>query len=156
MLKKLFYNEKGFTMVEMMVVLVIISVLIAGSVKFYLGYVENARVIKARAQISIMQASLDAYYAENARYPTDNKGLLNAGIKTTGVSLEIEAADPWGLHYVYAAGSANPNIHYVLHTGCAKVQGVDDTYVAGEGAGGSVLREPEITPDISADGIKTE
>ena len=84
MFKRYLNNEKGFSMIEMMVVLIIIAVLMAGGIKFYLGYIENSRVTKAKAQISTMQAALDAYFAEQTKYPADNAGLLNAGIAATG------------------------------------------------------------------------
>src|SRR5665647_2330712 len=90
-ISRLLRNEKGFTMVEMMVVLIIIAVLIAGGIKFYLGYIENAKVTKAKAQISTMQAALDTYYAENGLYPTDTTAgglkakMLNAGLIVTDV-----------------------------------------------------------------------
>ena len=64
MFKRYLNNEKGFSMIEMMVVLIIIAVIIAGGIKFYLGYIEKSRVTKAKAQIITMQAALDAYYAE--------------------------------------------------------------------------------------------
>lgn len=69
MLHRMCGNEKGFTMIEMMIVMVIIAVLVAGGVAFYQGNIERAKVTKARAQISTMQAALDTYYAENGKYP---------------------------------------------------------------------------------------
>ena len=41
MFKRYLNNEKGFSMIEMMVVLIIIAVLLAGGIKFYLGYIET-------------------------------------------------------------------------------------------------------------------
>lgn len=146
MFKRYLNNEKGFSMIEMMVVLIIIAVLIAGGIKFYLGYIENARVTKAKAQISIMQAALDAYYAEQGKYPADNAGLLNAGIATTANPKEIEALDPWGENYEYVTPSSG-NASYVIHTGKDNVQNQTTTYVAGEGLDGEGS-QPEVTTDI--------
>jgi general secretion pathway protein G len=134
MFKRYLNNEKGFSMIEMMVVLIIIAVLIAGGIKFYLGYIENSRVTKAKAQISTMQAALDAYFAEQTKYPADNAGLLNAGINTTRTEKEIEAKDPWGKQYKYDV--SDDNTKYVVYTGSDKVQGKDDTYVVGSGTSG--------------------
>ncbi len=103
MFKKLMRKEEGFTMVEMMVVLIIVAVLIAGGIKFYLGYIENSRVTKAKAQISTMQASLDTYYAENGKYPLGTGAdaaakladlkvkMLNAGLVVTGTPAAVVA-----------------------------------------------------------------
>jgi len=146
MFKRYLNNEKGFSMIEMMVVLVIIAVLIAGGTKFYLGYIENSRVTKAKAQISTMQAALDAYYAENAEYPngadaaTLESALLNAGIKVVetpgegGAKADLEQKDPWGKQYKYDV--SGDNTKYVVYTGKNDVQGKDDTYVAGRGTSG--------------------
>ncbi|MHB1041914.1 MAG: type IV pilin protein [Eubacteriales bacterium] len=87
-------NEKGFTMVEMMVVLIIIAVLIAGGIKFYLGYIENSRVTKAKANIGNMQAALDSFYSEEGKYDLTTDGLAYAGITT-------DSKDPWGKDYKF-------------------------------------------------------
>jgi general secretion pathway protein G len=139
MFKRYLNNEKGFSMIEMMVVLIIIAVLMAGGIKFYLGYIENSRVTKAKAQISTMQAALDAYYAEKGQYPADDDGLLNAGIaatESTGGStiITIEAEDPWGKPYKYEVSSDQSE--YVVYTGNDKVQGKGNTYVVGSGTSG--------------------
>lgn len=145
MFKRYLNNEKGFSMIEMMVVLIIIAVLMAGGIKFYLGYIENSRVTKAKAQISTMQAALDAYFAEQTKYPEDNAGLLNAGIAATDEST-FEAKDPWGKNYKYNVSGDK----YVVYTGNDKVQGKDDTYVAGRGTSGESAPPEVITIDGEA------
>lgn len=133
MFKRYLNNEKGFSMIEMMVVLIIIAILMAGGIKFYLGYIENSRVTKAKAQISTMQAALDAYYAEKGQYPADDDGLLNAGITATDTDgITIEAEDPWGNKYKYNVSGDK----YVVYTGKNDVQGQSNTYVAGRGTSG--------------------
>ncbi|NLZ54550.1 MAG: prepilin-type N-terminal cleavage/methylation domain-containing protein [Thermoanaerobacteraceae bacterium] len=136
MFKRYLNNEKGFSMIEMMVVLSIIAVLMAGGIKFYLGYIENSRVTKAKAQISTMQAALDAYYAEQSEYPADKAGLLNAGIAAKDNST-FEATDPWGEPYKYEVKKVNQSAYaYVVYTGNDKVQGQSNTYVVGRGTSG--------------------
>jgi len=141
MFKRYLNNEKGFSMIEMMVVLSIIAVLMAGGIKFYLGYIENSRVTKAKAQISTMQASLDAYFAEQTKYPKNQDDLLNAGIAATDEStgestdgITIEAEDPWGKQYKYKVSGDQSK--YVVYTGKNDVQGQSNTYVAGRGTSG--------------------
>lgn len=142
MFKRYLNNEKGFSMIEMMVVLIIIAVLIAGGIKFYLGYIENSRVTKAKAQISTMQAALDAYYAEQSKYPADKAGLLNAGIAAKDEST-IEANDPWAKNYKYNVSGDK----YVVYTGKNDVQGQRNTYVAGRGTSGESDPPEVITTD---------
>ncbi len=142
MFKRYLNNEKGFSMIEMMVVLIIIAVLMAGGIKFYLGYIENSRVTKAKAQIMTMQAALDAYYAEKGQYPADDDGLLNAGIAATDEST-IKATDPWGEPYKYDVSGDK----YVVYTGNDKVQGKEHTYVVGRGTSGESDPPEVITTD---------
>lgn len=150
MLRRLIRNEKGFTMVEMMVVMIIIAVLIAGGVKFYLGYIENSKVTKAKAQISTMQAALDTYYAENGAYPSDTTlealkaKMLNAGLIVTGTPTggtdgqegTLNVADPWGASSFYIYKSTDGS-EFHISTGAKSVQGQDDTYVYGSGSKGT-------------------
>lgn len=147
MIKKYLNNEKGFSMIEMMVVLIIIAVLIGGGIRFYLGYIENARVTKAKAQISVMQAALDAYYAEQREYPEDSAGLLNAGIAADSADT-LDALDPWGEYYKY--GVNDDNDKYVVYTGKSDVQSKTTTYVAGKGLNGN-SDPPEVTTDITTE-----
>ncbi|MBE3584723.1 MAG: type II secretion system protein GspG [Thermoanaerobacter sp.] len=146
-LKRCLRNEKGFTMIEMMVVLVIIAVLIAGGIKFYSGYMENARVTKAKAQISTMQAALDSYYAEKSEYPDTVDELLNAGIRvatgSTSNPFKLEATDPWGENYEYKV-SGTGNNQYSVYTGHNKVQGKDGYRVIGKGQDGE-SSPPEVS-----------
>ena len=144
MFKRYLNNEKGFSMIEMMVVLIIIAVLIAGGIKFYLGYIENSRVTKAKAQISTMQAALDAYYAEKGQYPADKDGLLNAGIAAESTDgSTFEAKDPWAENYKYDVSGDK----YVVYTGKNDVQGQSGTYVAGRGTSGESAPPEVITTD---------
>ncbi|MDD4335042.1 MAG: prepilin-type N-terminal cleavage/methylation domain-containing protein [Desulfotomaculaceae bacterium] len=143
MIRRLLRNDKGFTMVEMMVVMIIIAVLVAGGVKFYQGYIENAKVTKAKAQISTMQAALDTYYAENGAYPFSDKTddfkaqMLNAGLV---VSLDgtLDVADPWGASSYYKYNSSAEGKDFYIRSGWDTVQGQDDpTVVYGEGSNGT-------------------
>lgn len=145
MIKRLFRNEAGFTMVEMMVVLVIIAALIAGGIKFYLGYIENAKITKAKGQIGIMQAALDSYYAENAAYPDTTNELKYAGIipndQTTTNNDDILLADtklsgssdPWGVAYDYKTDTSGTK--YCVSTGYDLVKG--NNQVVGKGTTGT-------------------
>lgn len=152
-LRELLRKEKGFTMIEMMVVLIIIAVLVGGGARSYLGYIENARVTKAKTQLATMQAGLDAYYAEKAKYPNSEGELLNAGIKlkTPGgawaVPIDLEPTDPWGKNYKYNVSAANKTA-CVVYTGHNAVQGQTNTYVAAESKNGEA-QTLEVTNDIT-------
>jgi general secretion pathway protein G len=162
MIRRLWRSEKGFTMVEMMVVLIIIAVLIAGGVKFYLGYIENSKVTKAKAQISTMQAALDTYFAENGLYPTDTTadGLkaktLNAGLIVTATPADgtdgqdgtLSVTDPWGAASNYLYHSTDGSSYYV-RSGRDTVQNqLPITAVYGNGDAGSSNAPTVGTPAV--------
>lgn len=141
MFKSRVRNEYGFSMIEMMVVMVVIGVLIGGGIKFYQGYIENSRVTKAKTQISILQASLDGYYSENFAYPKGSNDLVNIGIRVanaSGLEFTLNANDPWGSAYVYKCTTDAKK--YVIYTGYDKVQnpsGEIKQYVVGKGENGN-------------------
>ena len=125
-----FTREAGFTLVEMMAVLVILAFLAGGSISFYLGYVEKGKISKAKAEIAVMQSALDGYYTENNFYPEQ---AATVGIATliqlapTGIS--ADAADPWGLSFQYSSDGAS----YHLYTGKTGIQGIAGQRVYGSG-----------------------
>ena len=76
-------NQKGFTMVELMVVVVIVGVLAAVAVPLYGKYVKNARVTEATARIGEIVTSSKAWAVENANasgtpiWPSGSSGLVD-------------------------------------------------------------------------------
>ncbi|HBG22371.1 MAG TPA: hypothetical protein DDW83_03840 [Peptococcaceae bacterium] len=92
-------NENGFTLMEMIVVLVIIGLLISCGISFYDGYIENAKIVKAKSQISVMQGGMDSWYAEHGCYPQTAEEQMLAG-------LDLEVEDPWGVLYQIAVEPA--------------------------------------------------
>lgn len=136
MKKQLFFQIEGFTLMEMIVVLVIIGLLIAGGIGFYNGYIENSKITKAKSQISVMQGAMDSFYAGNGVYPSTAAELQLSGIDTA-------ALDPWGKNYVISVSSTEggENNCYVIHTGFALVH--QNKVVAGSGKWGR-SQEPDI------------
>jgi general secretion pathway protein G len=67
--------QRGFTLIEIMVVMVIIAILGALIGPQILGRVDEARVTKAQADIRTLSTSLDLYRMDNFKYPTTDQGL---------------------------------------------------------------------------------
>jgi general secretion pathway protein G len=100
---------KGFTLIELMVVLVIIGLLAALIVPNVLDRADDARLTAARTDISNIMQSLKLYKLDNQRYPTGEQGLGALTAKPTAAPvpnnwrpyLEKLPNDPWGQPYKF-------------------------------------------------------
>jgi len=107
-------RSRGFTLIELMVVLVIIGVLGALIVPNVLERAAGARVTAARTDVNNLMQALKLYKLDNQRFPSSEQGLQALVVKpTTGVIppnwkpyLDKLPNDPWGHPYQYA----NPGV----------------------------------------------
>jgi general secretion pathway protein G len=103
--------SRGFTLIEIMVVVVIMGILAALVVPKLMGRTDDARIIAARQDIATVMQGLKLYKLDNQRYPTTEQGLQALITKpTTGPSangwktggyLDKLPKDPWGNPYQY-------------------------------------------------------
>ncbi|NQV37056.1 MAG: prepilin-type N-terminal cleavage/methylation domain-containing protein [Candidatus Marinimicrobia bacterium] len=70
-MNKLRKSQSGFSLVELMIVLVIIGILAAVGVPIYTGNIKKAKQSEADATMGMIRTQLRVYYAENATYPTN-------------------------------------------------------------------------------------
>lgn len=112
-------GRNGFTLIEIMLVIIIIGILVAMVVPNFAGRGEQARIMAAKADIeSNLATALDLYEVDNGHYPTTEQG-LNALIEKpsstpaprnwSGPYLKKKSIpkDPWGKDYSYMS----PGIH---------------------------------------------
>ena len=101
----------GFTLVELMVVVVIMGVLAALVVPRLMGRTDDARVLAAKQDIDTFTQALKLYRLDNQRYPSTEQGLQALITKPTiapippnwktGGYIDRLKLDPWGLAYQY-------------------------------------------------------
>ncbi|MEI7835331.1 MAG: type II secretion system protein GspG [Planctomycetota bacterium] len=86
-------DNRGFSFIEIMVVVVIIGLLAGAVVVKVGGYMETAKTNRARSDIATIVDAVEAYHLQNGRYPTNDEGLKNLPLKNR--------TDPWGKAYEY-------------------------------------------------------
>ena len=103
-------RQHGFTLIEIMVVVVIIGLLAAVIVPNLMGNVDQARISKARQDIQAIETALTMFRLDNARYPTTDQGLRALVQQPTDPSIrnwrpggyvKKPSRDPWGNEYQY-------------------------------------------------------
>ena len=109
--------QEGFTLIEVLVVVVILSILAAIIVPRIMDQPDRARVTKAQQDVQALVTGLNLYKLDNFAYPSTDQG-LDALIESPGGLPEARnwkaggyidrlPADPWGNPYLYL----NPGVH---------------------------------------------
>lgn len=121
-------KQQGFTLIEVMVVVMILGILAAIVVPRIVSRPEEAKIVKAKQDIARIEAALDLYRLDNGMYPTQQQGLPALVQKPTIPPvpqhwqsegyLNRLPEDPWGTEYHYR----NPGTH-----------GTIDVYSSGSG-----------------------
>lgn len=104
-------GQRGFTLLEVMVVVVILGILAALVVPRIISRPDEARVVAAKQDIASLMQALKLYRLDNQRYPTTEQGLLSLIARPTaapvpsnwkaGGYVERLPKDPWGNPYQY-------------------------------------------------------
>lgn len=114
-MKKQMRKQQGFTLIEIMVVVVILGILAAIVVQKIGGRPEQARVVRAKQDISSIQNAMELYKLDNGFYPSTDQGIDALVTQPTTDPtpqnwhqyLQQLPKDPWGQPYHYL----NPGEH---------------------------------------------
>lgn len=133
-------KQQGFTLIEIIVVVVIIGILATLVAPKFLGRTDDARITKAKADIKALESALELYKLDNYTYPTTDQGLealvsapssepLPANWKAGGYIKHL-TKDPWQRDYQYLS----PGEHGEVDIYTLGADGVD----GGEGAAADI------------------
>ena len=112
-------KRRGFTLLELLVVLVIIGVLAAFVAPKYFSQIGKSQTQVAKAQVEAFDKALDQYRIDIGRYPTTAQGLVALFAAPAGEPLwrgpylkKTIPNDPWGVPYIYNAPGTDPKREY--------------------------------------------
>ena len=112
-------NSKGFTLIELMVVVVILGILASLIVPRFMGRTDEARQVKAKVDIVALESALKLYRLDNGSYPVTEQGMAALVEEPTSDPLPRKwhkggylekgtvPKDPWGREYLYLS----PGVH---------------------------------------------
>ncbi len=109
-------SQQGFTLIEIMIVVVILGVLATLVIPRVIDRPDQARAIKAKQDIRNLESTLNLYKLDNYTYPTTSEGLAalvtppsntNGSVNWSGPYVDRLPKDPWGNEYFYAMPGNN-------------------------------------------------
>ena len=117
-------KSSGFTLIELMLVVIIIGTLVAMVMPRLAGRSEQAKVGAAQADIKAnIATALKLYELDNGKYPTSEEGGINALLTKpssagnwNGPYLEKKPVDPWGREYQYKSPGTHRTYDYDLYS----------------------------------------
>lgn len=121
-------RKPGFTLLELVVVIIVLGLLAAIVAPQILGRVSDARTTSAETQVALFGTALDNYRLDNGAYPTTEQGLAALREKPTRAPIPTNwrgpylrkdvPLDPWGKPYIYRSpGERNASGYDLLSLG---------------------------------------
>ncbi len=101
-------SRRGFTLIEMLVVILILAILAALIIPRLIGRTSDAKIAKAKSDIATVSSLLQQYRLDNDKYPTTEEGLNALRVRPSSAkgwkgpyTTKDIPLDPWGNSYIY-------------------------------------------------------
>lgn len=119
------HNENGFTLIEILVVVVILGLLVGAVGPRIIKHVSDAKIVKARNDIDAFKSSLKSYWLDNGNYPDSEQGLQ--ALVTAPESGKLPKKwrqyldsnsvpkDPWDNEYIYICPGSNGDFDIISY-----------------------------------------
>jgi len=150
-------GQRGFTLVEIMVVIIVLTILAAAIIPNLTGRTDDARVARARVDVASLEAAIDLFKMDLGRFPTSEEGLMvlrdlpQSDDATRWKGPYVKKAippDPWGNPYQFISpGVASPDTYDLFSYGADGTEG-------GEGYGRDITSwENYDSPEAGTGGV---
>jgi general secretion pathway protein G len=136
-MKKIIKDARGFSLIELMVVIVILGILAGMIMPKLMGRTDDAKGVKARVDMASLDTALKLYKLDNGEYPTTEQGLralIEAPDKEGGtenwkkggyLEKQVLPKDPWGREFIYLSPGAHGD-YDIISYGADGVPGGED------------------------------
>lgn len=112
-------KQAGFTLIEIMVVVVILGILAATIIPQFMGTTQDAKVNTAKANVAELESAIERFYIHMDRHPTNEEGLevlvnppSGEDQRWRGPYIKMLKPDPWGSPYQYRIPSTRRSSGY--------------------------------------------
>lgn len=135
-MKAPYMKQQGFTLIEIIVVVVIIGILASFVAPKFMGKTDTARIVKAKADINALEGALKMYKLDNYTYPTTDQGLDALVDQPTGDPVPSNwqkggyvsklQKDPWQRDYLYLSPGEHGEVD-IYSLGADGVEGGEES-----------------------------
>ena len=128
-------DRKGFTMVELMAVLIILGLLATVLVRNFMGQTDRARAVITKANLKILHSAISQFKMETGRFPTEDEGLIAlieqpSDVETWEPGGYLETTeinkDGWGNEFIYELYPESGKQFVIRSCGPDKEEGTED------------------------------